>query len=116
MSAPFPQPTSSPAQRGFLFADWQECASRLRPRRDGLSETVVALTKDEQRLLDRLSAESRVTALTSVEINMAKALERADLVFLVPDGSGGAVITPKGRRLLAERARRNSAKKPFGFF
>ena len=29
-------------------------------------------------------------------------LEKADLLFLVRDGSGGAVITPKGRRLLAK--------------
>jgi len=40
--------------------------------------------------------------LKSGEINIARELEKADLVFLMPDGSGGAVITPRGRRLLAE--------------
>ena len=86
MSAPFPIADFSPAARGaFLFSD---------------NNQVVKLTNDEQRLLERLSAEGKVTALSSGEIKIAKGLEKADLVFLVPDGSGGALITPRGRRLL----------------
>ena len=60
------------------------------------------LTERERELLERLSAESKATELRSEEIHGAKALEKADLVFLVPDGTGRAVITPRGRRLLAE--------------
>ena len=49
----------------------------------------------------------------SSEITTAKALERADLVFLVRDGTGGAIITPRGRRLLTEEARKPpKASKP----
>jgi hypothetical protein len=33
-------------------------------------------------------------------------------VFLVRDGSGGAVITPRGRRLLAELEQSKKSKKP----
>ena len=77
---------------------------------------MVKLTKDEQRLLERLGAEGKVTALKSGEIAIARALEQADLVFLVPDGSGSAVITPRDRRLLAElESAINSAKRPLGF-
>ena len=76
---------------------------------------MVKLTDDEQRLLEGLSAEGKVTALSSGEIKIAKGLEQADLVFLMPDGSGGAVITPRGRRLLAELERaKKSAKTPLG--
>ena len=56
----------------------------------------------ERLLLERLGAEGKVTPLMSGEIAAASALEKVDLVFLVRDGSGGAVITPRGRRLLAE--------------
>ncbi len=74
---------------------------------------MVKLTNDERRLLERLSAEGRATALKSGEICIARALEMAYLVFLVPDGSDGAVITPRGRRLLAElESAKKSAKSP----
>jgi hypothetical protein len=63
---------------------------------------VVSLNDRERLLLERLGAEGKVAPLTSGEIATAGALEKADLVFLVRDGSGGAVITPRGRRLLAE--------------
>ncbi len=77
---------------------------------------MVKLTNDEQRLLERLSAEGKATALDSGEIGVARALEMADLVFVLPDGSGGAVITPRGRRLLAElESVKKSARKPLGF-
>jgi hypothetical protein len=72
---------------------------------------VGALSDRERRLLERLGAEGKVTPLTSGEIATARELEKADLVFLVRDGSGGAVITPRGRRLLAELEQK-SPKKP----
>ena len=62
---------------------------------------MVEVTNEERRLLERLGAEGNVTALKSGEISAAMELEKVDLVFLVRDGTGGAVITPKGRRLLA---------------
>ncbi len=105
MSAPFQIADFSPAPRGFLFSDSSQG-----------SWTMVKLTSDEQGLLERLSAEGKVTALKSGEIGIARALEMADLVFLMPDGSGGAVITPRGRRLLAElETAMKSLKKPPSF-
>ena len=76
---------------------------------------MVALNDRERQLLERLGAEGKVTALMSSEITTAKALERADLVFLVQDGTGGAIITPRGRRLLTEKARKppKAPKPPF---
>ena len=61
----------------------------------------MVLTDQERQLLERLGAEGKAAELTSNEIKAAKALESADLVFLVPDGTGTAVITPRGRRVLA---------------
>jgi hypothetical protein len=72
---------------------------------------MVELTQNEQRLLERLGAEGKATPLHSGEIGAGKALEKADLVFLVPDGSGNAVITPRGRRLLAELEQSKKSKK-----
>jgi len=63
---------------------------------------VGSLNDRERLLLERLGAEGKVTPLMSGEIATARELERADLVFLVRDGTGGAIITPRGRRLLAE--------------
>ncbi len=74
------------------------------------------LTKSEQQLLERLGAEGKITALRSGEIAAAMELNKVDLVFLVRDGSGGAVITPRGRRLLAEFERaKKLVKTPLGF-
>jgi hypothetical protein len=73
------------------------------------------LTSDEQRLLERLGAEGKAVELMSVEISAAKSLEPADLLFLVPDGSGKAIITPKGRRRSARQKPPERPKPPFGF-
>jgi hypothetical protein len=70
---------------------------------------MVELTQDEQRLLERLGAEGKATPLHSSEIGAGKGLEKADLVFLVPNGSGNAVIS---RRLLAELEQSKKSKKP----
>ena len=69
------------------------------------------LSPDEQRLLERLGAEGRAVELRSGEIAAAMELNKADLVFLVRDGSGGAVITPRGRRLLAELEQKKKREK-----
>ncbi len=76
---------------------------------------MVALNDRERPLLERLGAEGKVTPLMSSEITIAEALERADLVFLVRDGTGGAIITPRGRRLLTEEVRKppKAPKPPF---
>ncbi len=80
-----------------------------------VDEVVVELTPDEQRLLERLGAEGRAVELRSGEIAAAMELNNADLVFLVRDGSGGAVITPRGRRLLAEQDKKKRGKRALGF-
>ena len=75
------------------------------------------LSSDEQHLLERLGLAGQAILLQSGEVAAAKAMEKADLVFLVPDGSGKAIITPKGRRLLAEIDRKppKPPKPPIGF-
>jgi len=70
------------------------------------------LTPDEQQLLERLGSAGEATALQSGEVAAANSLEKADLVFIVPDGSGRAVITPRGRRLLAELESSREKKPP----
>jgi len=77
---------------------------------------MVVLTEQERELLERLSAEGKATELRSGESHGAKALEKADLVFLVPGGTGRAIITPRGRRLLAELAQKpKRSASPFGY-
>ena len=56
----------------------------------------------ERKLLERLGSAGQATELWSSGIQAAHELERADLVFLVPNSIVRAVITPRGRRLLAE--------------
>ena len=67
---------------------------------------MLTLSDPERRLLERLAEAGKPTPLFSGEIKIARSLETADLVFLVRDGDprdvGRAIITPKGRRLLAE--------------
>src|SRR3974390_1907908 len=76
---------------------------------DWLSEMIAMLTKSEQQLLERLGAGGKVTALKSDEIRAAKELDKADLVFPVRAGTGGAVTTPRagvgGRSWSAHRSR-----------
>jgi hypothetical protein len=67
---------------------------------------MTVLSEGDLQLLERLGAEGKATELKSDEISAAKVLERADLVFIVPDGAGRAVITPRGRRHLAELERK----------
>ena len=79
------------------------------------------LSDPERKLLERLGEAGKPTSLLSGELNSASSLERADLVFLVRDGDlsdiGSAIITPRGRRLLAELEQKppKPPKPPFGF-
>ena len=77
---------------------------------------MVAVTDTERTLLDRLAAEGKPTRLTLGELQLAKSLEADGLLFMIRD-TLDAIITPKGRRLLAELARKppKPPKPPVGF-
>jgi hypothetical protein len=66
---------------------------------------VVALTDSERTLLDRIAAEGKATRLTLGDLQAAKSLEADGLLFMVRN-TLDAIITPKGRRLLAELAQK----------
>ncbi len=72
------------------------------------------LSDRERHLLERLAREGKQTRLVLAEIETAKLLEMAGLVFIVRDT---AVITPKGRHALAapEPQPEPKRKPPFGF-
>jgi hypothetical protein len=73
------------------------------------------VTDQERQLLERLAAEGKPTRLVEEELQVAKSLEADGLVFLIRN-TLDAVITPKGRHLLAGPARPpKPGKKPFGF-
>jgi hypothetical protein len=64
-------------------------------------------------LLERLAAAGKATRLLEEEIALAKALEAEGLLFLV---GITAVVTPKGRRLLAGLEQKPMpSKKSLGF-
>jgi hypothetical protein len=73
------------------------------------------MTDAERNLLERLAVEGKATQLALGEIEAAKSLEGDRLIFMV--GAAAAIITPKGRRLLAgeERPKKPDKKPPFGF-
>ena len=75
-----------------------------------------ALTDKERDLLDRLAVEGRATTLYAEDSQVALSLEASGLVFLVRDTLGrdgvSAIITPKGRRLLADLERKPKPNKP----
>ena len=71
------------------------------------------LTEPERQLLERLKA----TRLYADDMPIAKSLEGVGLLFLIGEVEPYAVITPKGRRLLAEIDQKppKRPKPPFGF-
>ena len=71
----------------------------------------------ERHLLERLAAEGKATKLYVEDLPTAKSLEGVGLLFLVGAVEPYAVITPKGRRLLAilEGKPPKPSKPPFGF-
>jgi hypothetical protein len=76
-----------------------------------------SLTEPERQLLGRLAAEGKATRLFEGDLPIAKSLEGVELVFLIGEVEPYAVITPKGRRQLAEMDRKppKPPKPPFGF-
>jgi hypothetical protein len=75
----------------------------------------MALNDRERQLLEKLAAEGKATQLMDEDLLIAKALEEAELVFVIRD-TLDAIITPKGRRLLADLERkRKPGTRPLGF-
>jgi len=74
------------------------------------------LTDRERQLLERLAGEGKATRLADEELLIARALEEVGLVFVIR-GTLDAIITPKGRRMLAELESKppKPPKPPFGF-
>ncbi len=62
------------------------------------------MTDNERKLLERIAAEGKPTRLTTAEIEIAKSLQWDGLLFIGRDEA--AIITPKGRRLLAGEAKK----------
>ena len=56
----------------------------------------------ERQLLEKLAAEGKTMRLYAEDLPVAKALEVVGLLFLIGQDEPYAVITPKGRNLLAE--------------
>ena len=79
------------------------------------------MTDRERQLLEKLADAGKATPLFGEDLIIAKSLEEADFVFLIRDGhdreDGSAIITPKGRHLLAglEQKSRKLPKPPLGF-
>ena len=73
------------------------------------------MTDQERQLLDRLADEGKPTRLAEGDLQVAKRLEGVGLVFLIPN-TLNAVITPKGRHVLAGSSHAPKPdKKRFGF-
>jgi hypothetical protein len=67
------------------------------------------MTDVERKLLERVAAEGKATRLLDEELGFAKTLEADGLLFLV---GLTAVVTPKGRRLLAQHETKPKRSKP----
>jgi hypothetical protein len=76
-----------------------------------------SMTGRERQLLDRIAAEGKATRLYADDLQVAKSLEAGGMFFLIGEDEPYAVITPKGRRLLAELERKppKPPKPPLGF-
>ncbi len=70
---------------------------------------MAALSERERQLLDRLAAEGKPTRLLDEEPALVRQLEADGLVFLA---GLRAVVTPKGRRLLAKEAKKPKRDTP----
>ncbi len=70
---------------------------------------MVAVNGRERQLLEKIAAEGKATTkIAHDELRVAKVLEGDGLLFLVGDDKAHAVITPKGRRLLAGEEKKTS--------
>ena len=73
------------------------------------------MTDSERQLLERLAAVGKASRLTLGEVQVAKSLENDGLLFMVRD-TAYAIITPKGRHVLAgNEPPKPPSKKPLGF-
>ncbi len=76
---------------------------------------MVVIGKSERELLERLADEGKPSRLAPGDMLIAKSLEIDGLLFMVRD-TGCAVITPKGRHVLAaNEPPKPPSKKPLGF-
>jgi hypothetical protein len=78
----------------------------------------VTLSNNERQLLERLAAERKATQLLAEDLTVAKSLEADGFLFLIGQDDPYAVITPKGRHLLADLdqpPKPKPPKPPFGF-
>ncbi len=76
---------------------------------------MVVLTERERKFLERLADEGKATRLTLAELEVAKSLEADGLVFMIGN-TLDAIITPKGRHVLAvNEPPTPPGKKPLGF-
>lgn len=73
---------------------------------------MVAVNERERQLLDKIAAEGKAVKIAHNELRIAKVLEADGLLFLVGDDSAHAVITPKGRRLLAKEEKKPKRDTP----
>ena len=82
----------------------------------GLSRTMVVFSESERKLLERLAVEGKPTLLTTEDLQIAGSLEADGLIFMIRN-TLDAIITPKGRHVLAGiEIGARPGKKPFGFF
>lgn len=75
------------------------------------------MTDDERQLLNRLAVEGKSTRLYEDDLQVAQSLKTSGMLFLIGEDEPYAVITPKGRRRLAEEERKppKPPKPPLGF-
>jgi hypothetical protein len=69
-----------------------------------------AVNERERQLLEKIATEGKATKIAHDELRVAKVLEGDGLLFLAGDES--AIITPKGRRLLAKEAKKPKRDTP----
>jgi hypothetical protein len=75
------------------------------------------VTDDERQLLDRLAAEGKATRLYEDDLHVALSLKTSGMLFLIGEDEPYAVITPKGRQMLADLECKppKPPKPPLGF-
>jgi hypothetical protein len=73
------------------------------------------LSEPERQLLEKLAAEGKPTRLSADELQTARSLETVGVVFMIKNTTD-AIITPKGRNVLARKGLGTKPpKRPLGF-
>jgi hypothetical protein len=72
------------------------------------------VTEQDQQLLERLADAGKATTLLADDFAIAKLLEADGMIFIIHD-SADAIITPKGRNLLAANDLGKRRKAPICF-